>query len=123
MKVFAVLSLALAFSSAAQAESVSCTLSSEGQSITVTNDFATMEDGYMFNDATDYVYDLSHSLEGNCTETACDLFTTLASLKMEDEFSQYSFEFPRGKKANVLKKTINHKRDNRIYEMSCDYQP
>lgn len=123
MKLFLFLTFALMISGPAQAESLSCTLSSGDQAITVTNDFSTMKNGYLFSDAGDYVFDLSHSLEGNCTAISCSHFTTLASQMYEDEFSQYSFDFPRGKKANVFKKTIEHEEEGRTYQMSCDYQP
>lgn len=123
MKVLSILLTVMFISHSANAESLSCVLSSDKVKSELTGDFSNLKNGYLFLDNYSYVYDLSQTLEGNCDNVKCKFYATMASQMAEDEFAQYTFEFVRGEQQTVFEKRIKHSEEGRSYQLSCQYKP
>lgn len=112
--------LLFAFSAvAAQADTLTCTLSSGSKSTkTVLKLDAIPEDGV----GSAGVYDLSYYLELSCDAAKCEGGVTFNSGMAEDEVGQTGFEFARDKRSRtVIDEPLEGAPDGRDYRFVCKY--
>jgi hypothetical protein len=118
-----VLFLLLCLNLNAFAENVTCVLASGQEKSVAVAEFSEMEDDYIFVESSDANFDLSFTLEGECYDDKCEIYSTFDSQILEDEAGQIGFELDlvQDKYGRVFGEEVTNAPDGRDYGFYCYY--